>query len=54
MSSYFGDLPLPVADFYDLLLARYYGEKMICSYLDVEFTLYKWDGIYYYSEEYEL
>ncbi len=37
-------------DFYDLLLARYYGKMFESSYEEITLRMYNWDGKYYVED----
>lgn len=50
MTSWLGDIQIPVADFYDLLLARYYGRCIESSYEGITLRMYNWGGKYYVEE----
>jgi hypothetical protein len=50
MASWLRNTQIPVADFYDLLLARYYGKMFESSYDGITLRVYNWDGKYYVEE----
>jgi len=50
MSSWLGNIQIPVADFYDQLLYRHYGKMYESSYEGIALRVYKWADKYYVEE----
>jgi len=47
---FLNNLTIPIADFYDILLAKFYGKKYSFDSVNALIEVYNWDGKYYVTD----